>query len=115
MDKEQILEYYRKERGYIPDFVDILARERIDFLEKYYEIRRIIIDEGALPRKVKELILLGVSAANGSSHGVKTHAKDAVKAGASREEILDTALLVFLASGIPALISVLDCLKALDI
>ena len=49
--------------------------------------RDLALADGALPRKVKLLIAMVLDAARGASEGVQALAGEAIKAGATREEI----------------------------
>ncbi len=46
-----------------------------------------VFSDGALPRKVKLLIAMAFDAAHGAANGVRALAQQAMKAGATREEI----------------------------
>jgi alkylhydroperoxidase/carboxymuconolactone decarboxylase family protein YurZ len=46
--------------------------------------------DGALPRKIKFLIAMALDASEGTVEGVKSLAEQAMKAGATREEIVET-------------------------
>lgn len=45
--------------------------------------------DGALPRKFKLLIAMALDAAHGASEGVKSLADQAMKAGATKEEVME--------------------------
>jgi AhpD family alkylhydroperoxidase len=49
--------------------------------------RDLALADGALPRKVKLLIAMVLDAVNGASEGVQALAREAIKAGATKEEI----------------------------
>jgi alkylhydroperoxidase/carboxymuconolactone decarboxylase family protein YurZ len=49
--------------------------------------RDLALADGALPRKVKLLIAMVLDAVHGASEGVQALAREAIKAGATREEI----------------------------
>jgi AhpD family alkylhydroperoxidase len=50
-------------------------------------------DDGAIPRKYRELIAIAVAATTQCPYCMEAHAKAAQKAGASREEVAEAALL----------------------
>ena len=50
-------------------------------------------DEGAVPRKYRELIALGVAVTTQCPYCIEAHVKGAKAAGASREEITESALI----------------------
>jgi len=56
--------------------------------------------EGTLPRKVKFLIAMALDASEGAVEGVKTLAEQAMKAGATKEEIVETIRMAQYISGV---------------
>jgi len=50
-------------------------------------------DGGAIPRKYRELIALGVAFTTQCPYCIEVHTKAAKKAGASREEVTESALI----------------------
>jgi 4-carboxymuconolactone decarboxylase len=100
-EKKAYLKEMMESRGYIFDLHKILAAEDFDFLKKYQEISRIAYtDERLLDRKTKELIFVAILTIKQSSREhIKTHIEAALKAGASKEEILQVLELTFLPGG----------------
>lgn len=66
-----------------------------DFLEAYLAFRGVPQRKGPLPQKTKELILIAINAATTHLYapGVRRHIRNALKAGATRAEILETIQL----------------------
>jgi len=66
-----------------------------DFLEAYLAFRSVPQSKGPLEQKYKELILIAINAATTHLYapGVRRHIQNALKAGASMEEILETIQL----------------------
>jgi alkylhydroperoxidase/carboxymuconolactone decarboxylase family protein YurZ len=66
-----------------------------DFLEAYLAFRSVPQKNGPLPQKYKELILIAINAATTHLYGpgVRRHMQNALKAGATRDEILETIQL----------------------
>jgi alkylhydroperoxidase/carboxymuconolactone decarboxylase family protein YurZ len=66
-----------------------------DFLEAYLAFRNVPQSQGPLEQKYKELILIAINAATTHLYGpgVRRHIQNALKAGASMEEILETIQL----------------------
>jgi len=56
--------------------------------------------DGALPRKMKLLIAIAYDAAHGAVNGVRSLASDAMKAGATKEEIGEALRVAYVLSGI---------------
>jgi alkylhydroperoxidase/carboxymuconolactone decarboxylase family protein YurZ len=51
--------------------------------------RAFALDDGALPRKFKLLIAMALDASEGAADGVRSLAEQALKAGATREEVAE--------------------------
>jgi alkylhydroperoxidase/carboxymuconolactone decarboxylase family protein YurZ len=61
--------------------------------------RTFTFEEGALPKKTKYLIALSLDAANGAVEGVRALGRQALKSGASKEEIMESLRVVQFISG----------------
>ncbi len=74
---------------------DLLRDTDPDFLEAYLGFRAVPHRAGPLPPKYKELILIAINAATTHLYapGVRRHIQNAIKAGATKEEILETIQL----------------------
>ncbi len=66
-----------------------------EFMEAYLAFRSVHHRDGPLPQKFKELILVAINAATTHLYapGVRRHMQNAIKAGATAEEILETIQL----------------------
>ena len=53
------------------------------------DTQKLALEDGALPRKIKLLIAMVLDAVNGAAEGVQSLAREAIKAGATREEIAE--------------------------
>jgi len=58
--------------------------------------------DGALPKKMKLLIAMALDAAHGAADGVKSLAGQALKAGATKEEIMEAIRVTQYVSGVGA-------------
>ena len=72
-----------------------LAEFDPEFLEAYLTFRNVPHRNGPLPQKVKELIMIAINAATTHLYapGVRRHMQNAIRAGATREEILEAIQL----------------------
>jgi alkylhydroperoxidase/carboxymuconolactone decarboxylase family protein YurZ len=61
-----------------------------DFLKLFNDTRAFAVQEGALSRKMKLLIAMALDAAEGAVEGVRNLAEQAMKAGATKQEIAET-------------------------
>ncbi|MBI4526942.1 MAG: carboxymuconolactone decarboxylase family protein [Deltaproteobacteria bacterium] len=59
--------------------------------------------EGALPRKTKELIMVGITCALCRPRGVRVHSERALKAGATPKEVLEAMEIAAIPGGMPGL------------
>ena len=69
---------------------------------------------GALDAKTKELIAMGIAIATRCDGCIGFHAKAAIKAGATREEMLETlSMAIYMGAG-PSMIYAAEALRAFD-
>src|SRR5918996_2371938 len=59
--------------------------------------------EGALPRKTKELIMVGITCALNRPRGVRLHSERALNLGASPREVLEAMEVAAIPGGMPGL------------
>jgi AhpD family alkylhydroperoxidase len=77
-----------------------------------------IMKDGALPLREKELIALAVGIAQGCTECIYLHTESALKAGATRNQVIEaTGVAVMMAGGpgfvhVPAVLDALDHLKS---
>ena len=66
-----------------------------EFLEAYLTFRSVPHRKGPLPLKVKEFILIAINAATTHLYapGVRRHMQNAIRAGATKEEVLEVVQL----------------------
>ena len=70
--------------------------------------------DGALEKKAKELIALGIGIAVRCDGCISYHINDALKAGASRREIIETISVAVMMGGGPSMVYGCEALEALD-
>ncbi len=83
-----------KDKGDWNPLWDTFAELDPEFLEAYLAFRT-VPQQGPLEQKTKELILIAINAATTHLYGpgVRRHIKNALTAGATQEEILETIQL----------------------
>ena len=74
-----------------------------EFMKHLEETDALVYADGALPRKFKLLMAMAFDAAEGASGGVRALAEQAMKAGATKEEIAEALRVAFHLSGIGTL------------
>ena len=62
--------------------------------------RTLVLADGVLPRKVKLLIAMALDASHGTIEGTGALAQQAMKAGASKEEVMETLRVAQHVSGV---------------
>ena len=70
-----------------------------------------VLADGALPRKFKFLIAMALDASHGAVRGVRSLAEQAMKAGATKEEIAETMRVVQYISGVGSVYTAADAFK----
>jgi len=73
-----------------------------DVYAGYAALAGAVFDDGALPRKVKELIALAIAVVDMCDGCIASHASTAAKAGATREEVAEMIGVTFAMRGGPA-------------
>jgi alkylhydroperoxidase/carboxymuconolactone decarboxylase family protein YurZ len=76
--------------------------------EYFDKLKGIYVDatfgrDGALPRKTKELIMVGITCALSRPRGVRLHAERALALGASAREVLEAVEVAAIPGGMPGL------------
>lgn len=87
-----LLARFERERGFTREWHHHLVRHDPDFFARYIDFSSHMYRRGALPLKVKELILMALDAACTHQHeaGTRVHMRNALRAGASVAEVVET-------------------------
>jgi alkylhydroperoxidase/carboxymuconolactone decarboxylase family protein YurZ len=89
--------------------------EKIDpqLLKLVRDTNAFALADGALPRKIKFLIAMVLDAAHGTVEGTRALADQAMKAGATKEEIVETIRVAQFISGVGSVYVAARALKEL--
>jgi len=89
--------------------------EKIDpeLLKLVRDTNAFALADGALPRKIKFLIAMALDAAHGTVEGTKSLADQAMKAGATKEEIAEALRVTQFISGVGSVYTAARALKEL--
>jgi 4-carboxymuconolactone decarboxylase len=84
---------------------DVIAKLDPEYFEK---LKGLYVDgtfgrDGALPRKTKELIMVGITCALNRPRGVRLHSERALTLGASPREVLEAMEVAAIPGGMPGL------------
>ncbi len=91
-----------------------LGQELPGPMSGFARLHRKAVEDGALSAKVKEMMALAISIAVGCDGCIAYHVHDAVKAGATRQELLETIGVALLMGGGPGSIYAAHALDAID-
>ena len=101
----------------IEDFreaMKMLSRNNPEIMKDFTKFMDSVLKEGYLDTKTKELIALGMAITARCKYCIGLHVEKAIKAGASKEEILEAATVAILMGGGPALTYIAEVKKALE-
>jgi AhpD family alkylhydroperoxidase len=83
-------------------------------MEAFQSLHKAALGDDALTEKTKELIALGISIALRCEGCIVFHVNDALKAGATRKEVLETISVAILMGGGPSVIYGCQAIEALE-
>ncbi|MCI0393040.1 MAG: carboxymuconolactone decarboxylase family protein [Acidobacteria bacterium] len=108
---EQNYPKYRKHLGLL---MKRMSKELAGPLSGFAQLHGKSLTDGALSRKVKELIALGIAIAARCDACIAYHVHDALRAGATRQEIVETIGVAMLMGGGPATMYGCEAFEALE-
>lgn len=89
------------------------ARESPDLMRSFMQLHQNSSRDGALPRKIKELIALSISICVHCDGCIAYHVNDSIEAGATHEEIVEAIGVAILMGGGPSVVYGSKALQAL--
>jgi AhpD family alkylhydroperoxidase len=98
----------------VRDLIGMLSKEIPDTMSEFAKLHEAASRSGALDFKIKELISLAIGITVRCNGCIAYHIHDALKAGASRGEILETIGVAVLMGGGPSVVYGAEALEALD-
>lgn len=105
---------YPKYRAELQQLAVKLHKEIPGPMAGFASLHKGALADGALERKSKELIALGIAVAARCDGCVAYHVHDAIKAGASRQEITEAIGVAILMGGGPAMVYGCEALAAVE-
>jgi alkylhydroperoxidase/carboxymuconolactone decarboxylase family protein YurZ len=102
--KQEIYEHFEDTLEIsMPEFWMKLGEHAPWVLEGYYKMRepvfRDIQEGGALPKKFKELLVVGMDILMNNPWGAKVHTRAAIRSGATMEELTEVIVLMIMGGG----------------
>jgi len=105
---------YPKLRAELQQLVLELSKESPGPMSGFSSLHKAALADGALSRKSKELIALGIAIAACCDGCIAYHVHDSIKAGASRQEVTETIGVAILMGGGPAMVYGCEALAAAE-
>ncbi|MBC7128291.1 MAG: carboxymuconolactone decarboxylase family protein [Thermoplasmatales archaeon] len=91
-----------------------LIRNEPETMKNYQKFVDSVLKDAQLSTKTKELIALGIAIAKRCDYCIGIHVEKALKAGATKEEIIEASLVAVLMEGGPAMTYFTEVKKALE-
>ncbi len=91
--------------GYLPEIYKDFRKHFPEISESYAKLAVSCNEEGPLDEKTRELVKLGIALGLSSEGAIKSHARRALEAGATAEDIRHAVLLTLTTAGFPAMIA----------
>ncbi len=105
---------YVEYHQYLEERLAQLGREIPGPMTGFARLHRKAVEEGALSAKIKELMALAISIAVRCEGCIAYHVHDAIIAGATRQELLETIGVAILMGGGPASMYAAHALDAIE-
>jgi AhpD family alkylhydroperoxidase len=105
---------YVLEHQHLEERLAQLGQELPGAMSGFARLHRKAVEEGALKRKVKEMMALAISIVVGCDGCIAYHVHDSVEAGATRQELLETIGVALLMSGGPGSIYAAHAMDAIE-
>ncbi len=100
--------------NHLEDRLTQFGREMPGPMTGFARLHKKAVEDGALSAKVKEMMALAISIAVGCKGCIAYHAHDAIKAGATRPELLETISVGVMMAGGPGTIYAAHALDAVE-
>lgn len=93
---------FGREFGKVLDPVAFLNEKNPDLCAAFLRLHELTLNEGAVSKKHKFLIHAAITAAQHDREATAMHVTGAIHAGASEQELLETAFTIIPVAGMPA-------------
>jgi AhpD family alkylhydroperoxidase len=105
---------YSEYHGHLRNLLGKLGKELQAPMAAFGQLHKAAVNEAALSLKVKELIALAIAVSARCEGCIAFHTHDALRAGASRPEILEALGVAILMGGGPSAMYACEALEALE-
>jgi len=104
---------YPEYQGHLRELMRGLGKELPGPMAGFVQLHREALAEGALSTKVKELMALAIGIHSCCGGCIAFHVRGAMKAGASRQEVLETIGVALMMGGGPSSVYAAEAYEAL--
>ena len=104
---------YSKNYNDLTKLMKELGTKIPDTMKGFNDLHKASTADGVLPSKTKELIALGIAITVRCDGCIAFHVHDALKAGATSQEVIETIGVAILMGGGPALVYGCEAMEAL--
>ena len=105
---------YPKQREHINNYIAKLATKQPEAMKAFTQLHKAASSPDVLETKTKELIALAIAVAARCDGCISYHVHDALKAGATKEEIMETLSVAILMGGGPSLMYAAHVIEAVE-
>jgi AhpD family alkylhydroperoxidase len=98
----------------IHSFIQKMSKEYSNQCKTFLEFVHKVEGKGALDTKTKELISIALAVAKHCEYCIAFHVKNALDAGATKEEIIEAGWVAGLMDGSPGIMYMIPLLKAIE-
>lgn len=98
----------------VQETMKVLLKEEREVSRNFRAFMSSVLEKRVLDTKTKELIALGTAITARCKYCIGIHVEKALAAGATRDEILETATVAIFMGGAPAMTYVTEVRKALE-
>ena len=82
------------------NLLEVIKKLDLELFKSVEVTQTLALTDGVLPRKVKVLIAMALDASHGTIEGTRALAQQAMKAGATKEEVMETLRVAQYISGV---------------
>lgn len=98
----------------VNESLEMMGKSHPDFMQAFGGLMECAGKDGALSHKIKELVSIGISVSKQCHWCIAYHVHQALEAGATEEEIIETCLVAIMMGGGPALMYAQLVFKAIE-
>lgn len=111
INPQRVLERIMSDRGTVSETVKLMAKYDPRFLAHHHERFMLVMEESRqIPRLMKELMLVALDAVTYFDYGIRLHMREALRLGATAEQLMEALEVAAFAGGGHAVINAMHLL-----